>query len=55
MALGGLSDKLRAVIVLRYYGGRLYAEVNESLGIPIGRVKSRLDLGFRKLRQEPGK
>lgn len=52
LALEGLSDKLRAVIVLRYYGGLSYAEIGESLSIPIGTVKSRLDLGFRKLRRE---
>lgn len=51
-ALRGLSDKLRVVIVLRYYGGLSYAEIAESLDIPIGTVKSRLDLGLRALRRE---
>ena len=52
MALTGLSDKLRAVIVLRYYGELSYAEIAESLDIPLGTVKSRLDLGLRTLRSE---
>lgn len=52
MALTGLSDKLRAVIVLRYYGELPYAEIAQSLDIPIGTVKSRLDLGLRTLRRE---
>ncbi len=52
MALGRLSDKLRAVIVLRYYGNLSYAEIAESLGIPVGTVQSRLDLGLRTMRRE---
>ena len=52
MALGRLSDKLRVVIVLRYYGKLSYAEIAESLSIPIGTVKSRLNLGLRTLRRE---
>ena len=51
-ALVRLSDKLRVVIVLRYYGGLSYADIAESLSIPIGTVKSRLDLGLRTLRKE---
>lgn len=52
LALAGLSDKLRAVIVLRYYGELSYADIAESLDIPIGTIKSRLDLGLRTLRRE---
>jgi RNA polymerase sigma-70 factor (ECF subfamily) len=52
LALTRLSDKLRAVIVLRYYGELSYAEIAESLDIPIGTVKSRLDLGLKTLRRE---
>lgn len=51
-ALHALSDKLRAVIVLRYYGGLSYAEISDSLDIPIGTVKSRLDLAIKNLRRE---
>ena len=52
LALEGLSDKMRTVIVLRYYGELSYAEIAESLDIPIGTVKSRLDLALKTLRQE---
>jgi RNA polymerase sigma-70 factor (ECF subfamily) len=52
LALSRLSDKLRAAIVLRYFGKLSYAEIAGSLGIPIGTVKSRLDLGLRTLRRE---
>lgn len=52
LALTRLSDKLRAVIVLRYYGELSYADIAESLDIPIGTVKSRLDLGLRTLRRD---
>lgn len=52
LALTRLSDKLRAVIVLRYYGELSYADIAKSLDIPIGTVKSRLDLGLRTLRRE---
>lgn len=51
-ALQKLSDKVRDVIILRYYGNLSYAEIAESLDIPVGTVKSRLDWGLRTLRQE---
>lgn len=50
-AIGALSDKLRAVVVLRYYGDLPYAEIAEALDIPLGTVKSRLDLALRTLNQ----
>lgn len=49
-ALGRLSQKLRAVIVLRYYWELSYLEISQALGIPVGTVKSRLDLGLKTLR-----
>ncbi len=52
LALDRLSDKLRLAIVLRYYGKLSYAEIAASLGIPIGTVKSRLDLGLKTLRRK---
>jgi len=47
-----LSVLVRDVIILRYYGDLSYAEIAESLEIPIGTVKSRLDRGLKALRQE---
>ena len=51
-ALQRLSGKVRDVIILRYYGDLSYAEIAESLKIPVGTVKSRLDWGLRELRRE---
>jgi RNA polymerase sigma factor (sigma-70 family) len=50
-AIAALSDKLRAVVILRYYGDLPYAEIAEALNIPLGTVKSRLDLALRTLNQ----
>ena len=51
-ALKSLSDKQRAVVVLRYYHDLPYAEIAEALKIPLGTVKSRLDLALRTLRRK---
>ncbi len=51
-ALSRLSGKLRAVVVLRYYLQLSYAEIAQILNIPVGTVKSRLDLALKTLRQE---
>ena len=51
-AVKGLSDKLRAVVVLRYYWELSYAEIAQILDIPLGTVKSRLNLALRTLRKE---
>ena len=51
-ALQHLSDKLRAVVVLRYYWELSYAEMAQALDIPLGTVKSRLDLALKTLRKE---
>lgn len=51
-AIAALSDKLRAVVILRYYGDLPYAEIAEALDIPLGTVKSRLDLALRSLNQQ---
>lgn len=48
--LGGLSFKLRTVVVLRYYRDLTFAEIAETLDIPIGTVKSRHDAAMKKLR-----
>lgn len=52
MAINHLSDKLRALIVLRFYGGLSYVEIAESLDVPIGTVKSRLALAIKNLRRD---
>jgi RNA polymerase sigma-70 factor, ECF subfamily len=49
-ALAGLSDKLRAVIVLRYYAGLPYDQIAETLDVPVGTVKSRINQAIQTLR-----
>jgi len=51
-ALGRLSDKLRTVVILRYYWGLSYAEIVQILDIPLGTVKSRLNQALGTLRKE---
>ncbi|MDO8688882.1 MAG: RNA polymerase sigma factor [Dehalococcoidia bacterium] len=48
--LDRLSQKLRAVVVLRYYWDLSHHEISEVLCIPVGTVKSRLDLALKTLR-----
>ena len=50
-AMRSLSEKQQAVIVLRYYWELPYAEVAQILEIPLGTVKSRLDLALKTLRK----
>lgn len=47
-----LSPKLRAVIVLRYYGDLSYAELTEVLDIPLGTVKSRLHQALSVVKED---
>lgn len=49
-AMGSLSDKLRAVVVLRCVEGLELAEIAEALDVPLGTVKSRLFAGMAQLR-----
>lgn len=49
LAIMNLSDKLRAVIVLRYYWYLPYKEIGQILSIPLGTVKSRIDLALKTL------
>jgi len=44
-----LSVKLRAVIILRYFWDLSYKEISEVLSIPLGTVKSRIDLALKTL------
>lgn len=50
-ALDRLSDKLRDVIVLHYYQGLPYQQIADVLQIPLGTVKSRINLAIQALRQ----
>ncbi len=51
-AMRGLGGKLRAVVVLRYYWDMSYGEIAQTLGIPLGTVKSRLNAALSALRVE---
>ncbi len=50
-AIGTLTDKQRAVLILRYFWDLPYAEIAQILDIPLGTVKSRIDLALRTLRK----
>ena len=50
-ALQQLSPKLREVIVLNVLQGLRYQEVADVLGIPLGTVKSRINLALAALRE----
>jgi len=54
VALGGLSEKLRSVVLLRYSAGLSYDEIAEALDVPSGTVKRRLFDALTKLRNELG-
>jgi len=54
LMLRALSDKQQAVIILRYYWELPYAEIAQILDIPLGTVKSRLDLALKTLRKMTG-
>ncbi|NIM93535.1 MAG: sigma-70 family RNA polymerase sigma factor [Anaerolineales bacterium] len=49
-ALSRLSDKLRVVIILRYFLDLSYSEIAQVLDLPLGTVKSRLNMGLKKVR-----
>ena len=51
-ALNRLSEKQRAVVILRYYWDLSYAEMAQILDIPVGTVKSRLNLALKTLRKK---
>ncbi|PZS00779.1 MAG: hypothetical protein DLM69_05870 [Candidatus Chloroheliales bacterium] len=48
-AVNRLSEKLRRVVVLRYYMGMSCSEVADALGVPPGTVYSRLDAARSEL------
>jgi RNA polymerase sigma-70 factor (ECF subfamily) len=49
-ALAALPDPQREAIILRFYQQLPLADIAETLGIPVGTVKSRLSLGLRRLK-----
>jgi RNA polymerase sigma-70 factor, ECF subfamily len=53
-AVTGLSEKLRAVLVLREYGDLSYQEIAETLGIDQGTVMSRLSRARRSVAAKTG-
>ena len=50
-ALAGLPEDYRAVVVLCDVVGLSYQEISESLGVPLGTVRSRIHRGRAELRQ----
>ena len=53
-AVAGLSEKLRAVLVLREYGDLSYQEIAETLGIDQGTVMSRLSRARQSVAAKTG-
>ena len=49
-ALGGLSTELREVIQLAYFAGLSHSEIANTLGQPLGTVKTRIRSGLMQLR-----
>ena len=54
-AIGGLSARLRDVVLLRIGGELEFHEIAEVLGLPLGTVLGRMNLAVRKLREAVGK
>lgn len=50
-ALDRLSPKLREVLVLNVYQGLRYQEIADAVGIPLGTVKSRINLALGTIRR----
>lgn len=50
-ALGRLSPKLKEVLVLNVYQGLRYQEIADVLDVPLGTVKSRINLAIQEMRK----
>ncbi|UTW12444.1 sigma-70 family RNA polymerase sigma factor [Marinobacterium rhizophilum] len=50
-AIKALPEAQAQVLYLSYYEGRSHSDIAQAIGIPLGSVKSRLRLGFEKLKQ----
>ena len=51
-AMDTLDTKHRSVLVLRYFNDLSYQEIAESLGIPLGTVKSRINHSLHCLKEQ---
>jgi len=49
-ALGELPEEQRRALILAYFGGLSHSAIAQLLGLPLGTVKKRIQLGVRKLR-----
>lgn len=49
-ALGELPEEQRRALVLAYFGGLSHSAIAQLLGLPLGTVKKRIQLGMQKLR-----
>lgn len=50
-ALGQLPEKYKEVLVMRYFLGYNYQDIAQSLGLPDGTVKSRINRGMAALKE----
>lgn len=48
--LSGLPEPQRTALELAFYGGLSQREIARKIGVPLGTVKTRLELGVRKVR-----
>ncbi len=53
-AMYSLDTKHRAVLVLRYFNDLSYEEIAQTVGIPLGTVKSRMNQALKLLRGQMG-
>ena len=49
-ALAELSDDQREVLQLSFFDDQTHIQISETLGIPLGTVKSRIRLAFGRIR-----
>ncbi len=50
-ALAGLSEEMRASVILSVYQGFKYEEISRIMGVPLGTVKTRVFNAMRKLKE----
>ncbi|MFC1998317.1 RNA polymerase sigma factor [Chloroflexota bacterium] len=51
-AIKSIDEKHRAVLALRYFDGLSYDDIAKALNIPLGTVKSRLNMAIKNLRRQ---